>query len=236
MMICAFCLLLPLLPALAQSNPQLQLADALYRKKQYTQSFKIYDSLLQHRVYTPAMLLKMAYIQEGLEAIAKSQYYLNLYYFATQDNAALDRMEEMAAKYNLKGYQQSDATFFFMFFDRYRIPLTVALLALCILLFAIVVSRRQQTIQRRMGAFAGLVLLSMLLLLVVNIRARPVPAIVASPHTYLMSEPSAGSSVVGVIGEGNRLIIHGSTDVWLRVSWNGIPAYINRNKVLEVRL
>lgn len=235
-MICAFGLFLPLLPALAQSNPQLQLADALYRKKQYTQSFKIYDSLLQHHAYTPAMLLKMAYIQEGLEAIAKSQYYLNLYYLTTYDRAALDRMEEMAAKYNLKGYQQSDATFFYMFFDRYRIPLTLTLLAVCVLLLAVIISRRQQTIQRRMSAFAGLVLISLLLLFIINIRARPVPVIVAAPHTYLMAEPSAGSSVVGVIGEGNRLMIHGSTDVWLRVSWNGTPAYINRNKVMEVRL
>ncbi|MBK7650109.1 MAG: hypothetical protein IPJ20_04215 [Flammeovirgaceae bacterium] len=49
--------------------------------------------------YTPAMLLKMAYIQEGLGRISQSIYYLQLYYKATNDEQALSKIEELATKH-----------------------------------------------------------------------------------------------------------------------------------------
>ena len=42
------------------------------------------------------MLLKMAYIQEGLNHVGQALYYLNLYYLASKDKSVLGKMEELA--------------------------------------------------------------------------------------------------------------------------------------------
>jgi len=55
-------------------------ADSLYATKQYTQAFERYEVLFAGGRYSPAMLLKMAYIQEGLGHLGESLYYINLYY------------------------------------------------------------------------------------------------------------------------------------------------------------
>src|SRR5690349_2721164 len=106
----SFALILCLSPlALGQptNNPLLQRADSLFQQKRYTQSFEIYNTLFQSHRYSPAMLLKMAYVQEGLNRISQSAYYLNLYYLATQDESALTKLGELADKYRLEGYEPS---------------------------------------------------------------------------------------------------------------------------------
>ncbi len=54
------------------------------------------------------MLLKMAYVHEGLNHTGQALYCLNLYYLATKDQRALDKMEALATKFGLEGYKNSD--------------------------------------------------------------------------------------------------------------------------------
>src|SRR5688572_32178846 len=84
---------------------RLQQADSLYEKKQYTQSLEHYQAILERKEYTPSMLLKMAYIEEGLGRVGQALYYLDLYYLATNDKFVLEKMEELSTKFNLKGYE-----------------------------------------------------------------------------------------------------------------------------------
>src|SRR6188768_2506509 len=91
------------------STHRLRLADSLFLAKRYTQSMELYRSVFAQHEYSPAMLLRMAYIEEGLNQTGQALYYLNLYYEATRDKAVLEKMEEVATKYNLEGYRQTDA-------------------------------------------------------------------------------------------------------------------------------
>ena len=59
------------------SSFRLGQADSLYEKKQYTQSLEHYQAMLQKGEYTPAMLLKMAYIEEGLGRVGQALYCLD---------------------------------------------------------------------------------------------------------------------------------------------------------------
>src|SRR4051812_40914450 len=77
------------------SSHRLRTADSLFQAKRYTQSFEHYQEMLKQNQFTPAMLLKMAFIQEGLLHIGQSMYYLNLYFIATHDESALDKMNEL---------------------------------------------------------------------------------------------------------------------------------------------
>src|SRR5688500_16903409 len=74
------------------SGYRLKTADSLFQAKRYTQSLEHYEEILRQRQYTPAMLLKMAYINEGLNQIGSAMYYLNLYHTATGDKSVLRKM------------------------------------------------------------------------------------------------------------------------------------------------
>src|SRR5690242_11290095 len=94
------------LPALSQEfNYRLKMADSLYVKKQYTQSLELYQQIFDAHTYSPAMLLKMAFIEEALGQNPKALYYINLYYDITHDVTALHKMDDMATRYNLSGYE-----------------------------------------------------------------------------------------------------------------------------------
>ena len=80
------------------------------------------------------MLLKMAFIQEGLNHIGKAMYYLNLYYLASRDKTAIEKMEELATKDNLEGYKTTDKDHFLSFYQDYHLMLSFALSAIAIFL------------------------------------------------------------------------------------------------------
>src|SRR5882672_10327237 len=124
----------PLSPGTAAGK--LGLADSLFHLKQYTQSLELYDDLFQNKFYSSSMLLKLAYIHEGLGHLGKSLYYLNLYSLATDDPKALEKIEEVAAKNKLQGYAESDATrLWILLKENYHRVLSV-LIALCVFFFA----------------------------------------------------------------------------------------------------
>src|SRR5688572_27345504 len=77
------------------SSFRLKTADSLFQSRQYIQSFEHYEQILKQNQYTPAMLLKMAYVQEGLKHNGLALYYLNLYYLTTRDKTALEKMSEL---------------------------------------------------------------------------------------------------------------------------------------------
>src|SRR5690242_541356 len=124
-------------PVLAQKTSfRLSQADSLYDKKQYTQSLEHYHEILAQHEYTPAMLLKMAYIEEGLNHAGKALYYLNLYYLATSDKTSLDKMEELAQKFNLDGYETSDADLALSFYHDYHQDISLTLGAIVVFCIA----------------------------------------------------------------------------------------------------
>jgi len=73
-------------------------ADSLFTAHKFTQSFELFDSIYRHKKASPAMLLKMAYIKEGLGDFTLAQYYLNEYYLATNNDLALTKMEKLSKK------------------------------------------------------------------------------------------------------------------------------------------
>jgi len=217
-------------------NP-LSEADSLFQAKQYTQSFELYQQYYQSGRYSQAMLLKMAYIQEGLGHLSQSIYYLQLYHQASADEHALRKIEELAAKNKLEGYtSDSDQTFFLNLLDKFSIPVSGALLAIVIFFFALMINQKRK--KNGEPLWAGfLVLLFLAVLFVQTNLATPVAkGIVFEGNTYLMSGPSAGASVVAIIGQGHQLKIKGQKDVWLRVEWANKEVFVKENKLLRANL
>ncbi len=218
------------------SSFRLQTADSLFQAKRYTQSLEHYDEILRQQQYTPAMLLKMAYIHEGLNQMGSAIYYLNLYALATHDDSVQPKIDEIAKKYDLEGYQTSDADRFWSFYLDSHLWLSLALAALIVLFLSLMYHTRTRLDKRPVGSAIAVASLAILLFVhqqYGTVRAR---AIIASTTTYLMDGPSAGASVVDIVGDGHRVEILGKKDVWLKIRWDEDVVYVKENAVKELRL
>ena len=208
------------------NNPLLDRADSLFQQKRYTQSFELYNTLFESQRYSPAMLLKMAYVQEGLNRISQSAYYLNLYYLATQDESALIKLEELADKYRLEGYTPSQLDWVFSVYNQYRELITLGLISVFVFLLSLLGFLRFKLRERPYAVWGALVVLSILFLAHLNLGEGYSKAIIANNNTYLMDGPSSGSSVISVVRDGHRVQVLGKEDVWLKVQWGDGEAYI----------
>jgi hypothetical protein len=228
-------LLLSAAPMAAQNS--LAKADSLFQAKQYTQSLELFQSFYQSGQYSPAMLLKMAYIQEGLGHISQSIYYLQLYYQATDDEQAVRKIEELADRNKLEGYtSNTDQAFFRKLFSQYSLQLSGVLLAVILFFFALMIYQKRKENKKPLWAAFLLLFFLTLLFIQTNLTEDKVPGIVAEGPTYLMSGPSAGASVVAVVGPGHQLKVTGQQDVWLRAEWADKTVFVKENKLLRPQL
>ncbi|MBI1770296.1 MAG: hypothetical protein HYR67_18150 [Bacteroidetes bacterium] len=215
-------------------NAKIKEADSLFKAKQYIQSLEHYQSVFDEKKYTPAMLLKMAYINEGLGKIGSTLYFVKLYYLASEDEQALKKAEEIAAKFKLSGYEVNDASRLQRWIAKNTLLIQMILiLALFGIAFIIFTQRKQN--QKPWGAFTALVLVMGMLFYSNNFYSLN-SVIVTSDKTYLMDGPSAGAHVIAVISEGSLLHSMGREDVWLKVKWIDKEAYVKENAVKELSL
>lgn len=218
------------------SRHRLNTADSLFEAKRYTQSLDHYEQILQQREYTPAMLLKMAYVNEGLNHVGAAMYYLNLYFVATQDKSVIRKMDELAEKFDLEGYETTDGDRFWAFYQDNHLNFSLALAAVIILMLAIAYRTRMRLHGRPVIPAATVAAFAILLFIHQQYHDAPMKGITAQPSTYLMAGPSAGAPVIDIVGDGHRVEVIGKKDVWLKVRWDDDIAYVKQNSLRPVRL
>lgn len=228
-------LVAPFLCAAQSVNTQILRADSLFRAKQYTQSFALYKSVLETKQYSSAMLLKMAYIQEGLGHTGQCLYYLNLYQIASGDEQTISKMEELAEKGSLEGYKTEEDNPLVEWLSKYRFVLSLAVASIALLLMALAFFQKLKSMNVLPSLIGAVVFLALLFVLN-NFWYSPIHVIIDSPRSYLVDAPSAGGTVLNVVGDGHRLEVTGKNDVWLKVKWRERQAYIKANQVRMVKL
>lgn len=224
------------LSARAENIPaDLEIADSLFNLRKYTQSFEIYERIVNTGQETsPAMLLKMAYIKEGLGDFSSALYYLNLYYLQTHNKRALRKMEDLAKKYGLTGYDYTDVEFFMNVFYKYYSTIIYVLSAFCIILIGYMVFKKFRWKVNPGFSFFYLIFIIGLLFYVVNYGKKYQKGIIINPETYLMDGPSSGSKLVAIADIGHRVQVLGKEDVWVKIRWEGNPVYVKENNLLEI--
>ncbi|MEO5601948.1 MAG: hypothetical protein ABIR06_13590 [Cyclobacteriaceae bacterium] len=218
------------------SGFRLKTADSLYLTKRYTQSLDHYEQILKQGQYSPAMFLKMAFIHEGLNEIGSAMYYLNLYNIATNDKLVLEKMAELAIKFNLEGYETTDTDRFLSFYVDHRIDITLALTALVILFLSAMYFTRMRLHRRPLASGIGVIVFLSALFVHQHYGSNMNRGIISNPATYLMDGPSAGASVIRIIGDGHRVEVVGRKDVWMKIRWKDDVAYVKQNSLRPVRL
>ncbi len=180
------------------------------------------------------MLLKMAYISEGLGKIGPTLYFLKLYYLASDDEQALKKAEEIASKFKLNGYEINDSSRLQRWISKYTSVIQTILVLILLGVATIIFLKRKQN-QKSWGAFVAFILVMGLLFYSNNFRSSN-SVIVTSDKTYLMDGPSAGAHVNTVISEGSLLQSVGREDVWFKVKWLDKEVYVKQNTVKELEL
>lgn len=227
--------LFPCTFSFAQPARQLKEADSLFVNRLYTQSLEKYSQLFEAGMYSPAMLLRMSRIEEGLGHTARSLYYLNLNYLATKDESVLEKMAEIANRNNLQGYETSSSDQALLWIATYQQQISLSLLALAVFFFSLGVYQKRKS-AKPIFAFSGLALSVILVVIVNQVDFTQEKGIVTQAPIYLMSGPSAGANVLAIVGPGHRLTVKGEKDVWLKVQWQNKYAYLKKNQLLPVDL
>lgn len=210
----------------------LQKADSLYLNKKYAEAQELYFDLYQQGFSTPATLLKMAFVYEGLGQTSQALFFLTAYYKETEDSKAYDKILVLANARSLQGYEFSEV-------NRLRIwiqnriewfTLLAAGAALVCLLLMTYFRLKNSARGKLAFGFVGLFFTGVLFA-AINFSGYPAQAVIAKP-TYVMNGPSPGANFMGMINDGNLVSLSGEKDVWMRIKWNGKEGFVKKNDLL----
>ena len=225
----------PIMSQDSDTEATLQLADSLFSQEKYTESLELYDQLLsEEQVYTPGMLIKMAFIREGLGDYSEALYLLNLFYSKTSDKRALRKMEELAKQHQLEGYQFNDVEFFRTLYKRYHLQVIGCLTALSLLVFSFILYQKRQRNYRPVASGVFFVLLLAILFVLINFGQGRDRAIILTDQAYLRTGPSSGANVAEIVKKGHRVEIVDQKDVWVLINWNNRPLYIRESHLGKI--
>ncbi len=208
------------------------LADSLFEAKMYTQSYEIYENIfLSKKKSSRAMLLKMAFIKEGLEEYSEALYFLNLYYKKTYNKRVLKKMEDLAEAHQLTGYEYDDAEFFLNLYHHFYNHIIITLMLITLFIFSLILYYKQQT--KKTPVLSSVIFTIFLIALIyANNFGREYPkAIIEQDHAYLMDGPSAGADVIDIVDKGHRVEVLKSNDIWSKISWKAHIVYIRKNSL-----
>lgn len=231
-----FLLIFSSLKIYGQTNSSLlKQADSLFASKKYTESFEIYEQIFQsERESSTAMLLKMAYIKEGLGDYTKALFYLNVYFNKTLDDKALTKINEIAESNELLGYENNEKPFFqsavLRFLDSIRYLVTIFL----IVSVTLILWYNRKTGSKSLTSYLAILVVLVGIILVNNIQKVPQMGIISSNSTYLMSGPSGAADVITIVEKGHKVEILDKEGAWVKINWNGEEVFLRNNKILEI--
>lgn len=214
------------------SEKLLSRADSLFLNNKYTESFLLYEQILdKDQMASPQMLMKMAYIKEGLGDHSNALYYLDLYYQKTADKRARNKMQSIAEENDLKGFQSGDTQFFLGKLNEYYLEFNVGAVLLALFFASIGIYRKLKAKPNAPVYLVISLLLVLALAYVTNFTTDQSEGIIIENHAYLMTGPSAGADLIEVVQKGHRVKILDEDGLWVKVNWDGRTAYIKASKI-----
>ncbi|MDW3194944.1 MAG: SH3 domain-containing protein [Cytophagales bacterium] len=205
-------------------------ADSLFEAKKYTEALEVYENIFQNDQASPSMLLKMAFIQEGLENYVDALYYLNLYYEKSGNKKALVKMQEIAAANELEGYEFTDQDYILNILSKNKLLIQIALLTLALLLMVYIIRKFQKKESARLPLIFQVLIIAVLFVFN-NETFATERAIVLNDHTLLRSAPSAAAEPLESIEKGHRVRVLEQSEVWVKIEWNDQSAYLRKGRI-----
>ena len=213
----------------ANSN-SLKVADSLFSSKNYQEALVMYEEILtKDQSYSPAMLLKMAFISEGIGDYSNASRYLSKYYEHNPSPQVPEKIKELTNQTSLTGYSISDGEHFVKLLTDNRQTITSSLALLVIIaLIALILKGFQKGL-----LITGLALIA-LTFVSNNFIKEPDIGIITKNPALVMNQPSAGGGLIQQVGPGHRITIDSSVDIWYEIAWEGQKAYIKKDQVSKL--
>ncbi|MEP5613098.1 MAG: SH3 domain-containing protein [Cyclobacteriaceae bacterium] len=228
-LIVGFIFLVGILDASATQKLQTQ-ADSLFAQQKYTEAFQVYESVFQAGQFSESMLLKMAFIKDGLGNYVDALYYLDLYYKNSADKSVVGKIEEISQEMNLTGYSYNDSHFFMAMINKYRGQIILALLAVALFLTVYTYKKRQLNEKPITASVFQLLTLTALLVLS-NGAYEGTYGIISQNSTLLRNGPSAGAEPVMMIDKGHKVTVIDRSEVWTKIDWDGEEVFLRNGKI-----
>lgn len=208
---------------------EIEKADSLFLNEKYTEAYYLYEDVFKSGEASSAMLLKMAFIQDGSDNFSEALYFLDLYYQKTGDRSVVTKIEELAEENDVKGYQYDDLQFFSILLKKYNSEGQIILgsLALLLLVYAY---RKSKNGYRPTTAFTFQVVVLLCLMFISNYQPQN-KAIIESEATLLRSAPSAGGEPIEFVSKGHRVDVLDQANVWTKISWDGEVVYVRNGRL-----
>lgn len=216
------------LPSLSATS--LNQADSLFEAKKYTEALEVYENIFQNEQASPSMLLKMAFIQEGLENYVDALYYLNLYYAKSGNKKALVKMQEIATANELEGYEFTDQDYILNIISKNKLLIQITLLIFSLLLFVFIIRKFKKKESTRLALIFQVFILVIFFIFNNEFFATD-RAIVLDDHTLLRSAPSAAAEPLESIKKGHRVRVLEQSEVWVKIEWNDQSAYLRKGRI-----
>lgn len=217
----------------SQANvPQLMAADSLFNQQSYKEAMEIYELNYQLGIYSPAMLLKMAFISEGIGNSELATLYLTKYYDLSPYPETLTKIKTLTGQKELYGYEVSDASRFLLWLVEFREIIVASLTIILVLSLIILWSRGKKLTEARF--YWPSVILICLIFVTNNFLKAPTSALITKSPTLIMSKPTAGGEPVDLVEPGHRVKIRSSKDIWYEIEWKDQIAYIKKDHVTRL--
>lgn len=211
----------------------LENADSLFASNNYQEALLIYEQLLlEEEAYSPAMLLKMAFVAEGMGDFSKASFYLAKFYDLNPNPRVITKIKSLTEQSELYGYELSDWDRFFGFVTDLRVELTSTFAFLLLVSLILLVVFKEKAIKPKyyIPSF-GLIFL---VFLCNNFLYQPKTGIITGSPTLVMEKPTAASKIISKVDPGHRVVIKSTKDIWHEVEWNNKRAYVKKDHITRL--
>jgi hypothetical protein len=210
-------------------------ADSLYSQKKFSEAREVYFQLYEQGFSSPATLLKMALVHEGLGETGQALFFLSAYYRETEDQKAYEKILTVANARGVQGYELKEWEKLTIWINnRMSIYLPISI-AIAVLFMAIMIfnAKRANTNAKFAAGFVSLLFIG-LSFSAINFLQPPDKAVITA-EVYFMSGPSAAANLISLIPAGNQVKLTGEQDIWAEAEWNGKTGFLRKTDLLKTR-
>lgn len=204
-------------------------ADSLYEKKQYISAVKNYEKIYNQGNSSPAMLLKLARIEEGMGNHGQSMYYLEKYYQLTKDEKVLSYLKETVENKNAVGFDYGLTYKADIVYKEWKIYLQLFLSIIIFFGLGMMV-KHQSSKQQKKNYFAMAIVPLVILALLNNYDGKSMAIITETP-SYLLEGPSSGANLVAKVNVPAKINVKNQIDVWSKIIFEDEEAYIKTTQL-----
>jgi tetratricopeptide (TPR) repeat protein len=207
-------------------------ADSLYEKKQYISAIKIYEKIYNEGNSSPAMLLKLARIEEGMGNLGQSMYYLEKYYQFTKDEKVIDYLKDTSDSKKAIGFDYGITYQVDLFYKDWKIYFQLFFSILIFLGIGMMIKHKNTTHKKK--NYFVLALVPLLIVAFLNNYKGKSEAIIISTPSYLLEGPSSGSNLVEQVSVPAKIQVKNQIDVWSKVIFEDKEAYIKTSRIKKL--